>query len=308
MKKAAVIPSAGIGDGLLMMIVCNHLSLLGYKVTIFHNSLHGLKNWCDQYRFKKDYIGEDLQSYDYIILQNDNTIRTKDFIQLRDKNFLKTLSIFYFTYKESKHPPLSDLDIVFNKEKNVADNLSEASGRLLKSTIYSKDIGLNIPSYLQHKKFSNRVVIHPTSGSNFKNWHKSKYIKLAVKLQKKGFSPSICLSPKEREDWFDVYKYAIDLPLFNNLTDLATYIYESGYFIGNDSVQGHIASYFNIPSIILANNKNNMKLWQPGWKKAKIIYPPSWIPNIKHLRLRDNKWQHFISVRKVLRSFQKLII
>lgn len=103
------------------------------------------------------------------------------------------------------------------------------------------------------------------------------------------------LSPDERADFPNA-------PLFSSLEDLATTIYQSGFLIGNDSGPVHLASYYSIPHIVIAQGRQ-MPLWSPGWHPPQIIRPPKWVPNVKGMRLREDKWKYFISTKRVLRTF-----
>jgi ADP-heptose:LPS heptosyltransferase len=76
--------------------------------------------------------------------------------------------------------------------------------------------------------------------------------------------------------------------------------------IGNESGLSHLASSLNVPTLVIAGLKKRILQWQPGWGAGRIIYPPSWVPNMKGLRLRDHYWQKFITPYKVEREFAKL--
>ena len=51
--KAAVITSKGLGDGLIMTVLAQHLVKLNYSVDIFNPHLEELKEWFPDYNFKK---------------------------------------------------------------------------------------------------------------------------------------------------------------------------------------------------------------------------------------------------------------
>lgn len=165
------------------------------------------------------------------------------------------------------------------------------------------DTGIVIPKNLIHKKYPKRVIIHPTSSDIKRCWGKNKFIKLAKKLKNKGFKCVISVEPDERKNWLFVQNLGFDLPLLYSLSDLASYIYESSFLIGNESLAIHLASLFQIDHIMIAKSKKVTKKWQGGWLKTSIISPSSWIINLKGLRLREKYFQKFISVRKVLKSF-----
>lgn len=310
MKKVAVLPGLGVGDAIIMMIAAHHYQKAGYEVTIFSNPMITFSDWFNGFSFLQRPSMEDFyevfSQFDITLLQHENSDRAKYLYSLHQEGKLKQLITFYNNYRTSKHFPLKEKsDFAFDESKSMVDNVVDALKELLPSLSITKEIGLQIPKSLKYQRFINRVIIHPTSSLNEKNWSKSKFFHLAKKLISKGYRPAFCVSPKERPDWIQAQEYGIDVPLTAKLSDLAKLLYESRFFIGNDSGPGHLASYLNIPSIIFAP-KPCIQHWMPGWKPAQLIKPPQWIPNIKGLRLREKKWQFFIPVSKVIKIINKL--
>jgi len=297
--RFAVIPATGIGDTLIMLIASNHLRKLGHEVTTFHAQLPLFGRWlrdgkclCPQ--------NDSYSSFDAILLQHDNTIAAKQIVSLR--SCATPVYIFYPTYLESKHGPLlKTYDYAFDHNLTMAENCRKGSEALFgsRATLFN---GIYPLRELSHRKYHRRVLIHPTSGNEKKNWPKNKFLQLADLLQKLNFHPLFILSPAEKIAWPEIQS-----PNIHSLEDLASLIYESDYFIGNDSGPGHLASYLSIPHLIICHDERNMQLWRPGWHQGRIICPPRWLPNLKKARLRDNNWKQFISVNSVLISFNSLI-
>jgi hypothetical protein len=301
-NRAAIITSSGLGDGLIMLIIAKSLKSLGYSVFIFNDLLTSLQPLFNFLTFKKNrnFNLSFLKNFDLIILQNDNSEKSKKIISFR--NFLKKLKVLYPSYNKNKHFPLEKEDFVCNYPLPLADNVSIFCKDHLSSS-NSKDIGISLPKNLIHKKHKKRIIIHPTSSDVFRNWSQKKFINLAKKLAKQGFEPFFIMTEEEKKS-FKKSK----IPIFSkkSLTPLVSFIYESSYFIGNDSGPGHMASFLNLPSIIITNDEKRLFLWQPGWRKATILFPSFLMPNIKWLRLKEKYWQPFISVSRVLKTFKKL--
>ncbi|HEY2810303.1 MAG TPA: glycosyltransferase family 9 protein [Rhabdochlamydiaceae bacterium] len=314
--KVAVLPAKGIGDALLMMIASHQLLLTGCEVTTFHNSFSPFGPWFPGHKFAslppRDALIETLFAFDKIIVQNDNSpsitlLRSAFGVSSPANSQAKPkLSIFYPSYISSKHGSLSPFDQVFLPHLTMADNLERAVSHLLSQPV-SKDNGITPPSSLVHRKYDKRIIIQPTSSVAERSWLPERFFSLAEKLQRKGFQPVFSVSPSERQDWFWVEKRGFSLPALPSLSSLAELIYESGFVICNESLVSHLASNLNIASLILAGNPKRMRLWQPGWLPAKLLFPPSWIPNLKFFRLRENKWQYFISVNAALRVFKSVV-
>lgn len=310
-KKAAVVSAAGIGDALIMMIASYNLQKAGYEVTTFSNHLASFGAWFKDFTFAKQPKVEEFAAtfskFDSLFLQHENSHRARAIFSLRKSHPDLEVYCFYNNYRSSKHEALDPkFDFALDESRPMAENLAEAMQSILGLKAPEKGIGMTAPEGLMHRRFENRVCIHPTSSSSLKNWSPNKYLKLARKLQYRRYQPSFLVSPDERKDWLWVLNHGFDLPLIPTLADLANYVYESGYFIGNDSGPGHLASYLDVPLLILAPLKQSISHWQPGWRKADIILPSTWAPNMKGLRLRENNWQMFVSVARVFSQFKNL--
>lgn len=309
-KKAAVIPASGLGDGLIMLTTCQNLLNLGYKVTIFHSPVQSFKNCINNKDlFFKPFLKNinNLLFFDWVILQNDNSKKVEDIIDLRNKKLY--LTVFYPTFKNLLKHKKTIYDHVFNSSISMIDNIILFFKKFLQNP--SKKINFTLPKTLIKKQtLENKILIHPTSKNKNKNWSFKKYIKLYQKIEKIGFSPIFIMNQEEKNLYFPQKNSLFNIKTFSTPLDLAKYILENSYFlIGNDSGPVHLASFLNTAFIIIANDKKRMQLWQPGWKKAaKIILPPPYLPNIKGVRLKTQGWQHFISVRKVFKELKNLIL
>jgi heptosyltransferase-3 len=308
MRSAAVLPTLGIGDALLMMIASHQLKKQGCQVSTFHDTLPELSSWFPDQDLQPlpslETLIKTVCHYDLILVENDNTPKIRSLIEA----FRSRLSIFYPTYLPGKHAPLSPLDKVFDPDLPMADNIASATMVLCqtKMAFLSKENGLTPLPALIHRRNKDQVLIHPTSRMPAKNWKMEGFLKVASKLCSKGMKPIFCVSPLEKSAWSFIEKEGFDLADTPSLSHLASLIYESGVVIGNDSLIGHLASNLHIPTLIIANDMKRMRLWRPGWLKAELLLPPSYLPNWKLLRLRENHWQSFISAKKVLRALEEI--
>lgn len=312
LDRVAVIPSIGIGDGLIMMVASHRLLCQNYVVTTFSTPLIELQDWFTYHSFSDrpplDKLEETLATFDLIVVQHDNSSFCQQILSLRTEGKLKALSVFYPSYDPSRHQPLTPLDRIFHEDYPMVDNTARAISSILGLNHISKNNGLVAPSHLIHRRYKHRVLIHPTSKDSHRNWPADKFLKIAKSLQQEGFAPVFVLSPKEQLEWEPLLSDAFPSPLFSSLSELAHYAFESGYLIGNDSGIGHLCSNLQIPTLVLSNRKHYMDLWRPGWYRGDIITPPSWIPNWKGSRLRERHWKHFISPKAVLQKFNQLLL
>lgn len=307
MKKACVVCADGIGDALLMMIASEYLFKKGFQVTTYSKPLIGMQPFFEHHhiRAKTPRLLSELLQSDLVILQNDNSEKTKEIIQAFHQDRSK-LTVFLPTFEKHKHSFIAGHDQIFDAKYPMATNIAKSIASVFQSPHVSKNNGILPFEHLNYRKHTNRIVIHPTSKEVHKNWNKHKFLETAILLQDKGYEVSFCLSKEEHSDWPEIKTYGFKLPTFKKLSELGEYIYESGYFIGNDSGPAHLASNLHIPNIVISNSKKRMKLWRPDWIKGYVLTPSSFIPNLKGLRLREDKWQSFIYPRHVLRAFGKL--
>lgn len=275
--KIAVVCAPGIGDALILHIVSHHLALAGHSVTTV--TPHRFGKWLPGYSF-----ADETADCHAVFLQHDNSARAKEILKLD-----KPIYTFYGKHQVAKHGPLrTGLDFVCDPNRTMVENAVKALQSLFQIRATFEN-GLKPPPGLIHRRHRKRVAIHTTSGNAVKNWPLAKFERVAKWLESEGFEPAF-------------------LPQFGSLEDLASFIYESGYFLGNDSGPGHMASYFKIPHLIIGKEEKQMHLWRPGWSRGEVVVPPRWVPNWKGLRLRENHWKKFISVNNVINRFKKNVL
>lgn len=302
MKRAAVLCASGIGDGLLMMIAAHNLKKKGYIVTIFHNANEALSPLFAHAHFSPypplEHLTSTLKPFDRVLAQNDNSERSWHLF--KDRETLPQLSFFFPTSSSQ----IQEKDYLFDPCFPVATNLAKGCEKLL-GTLPSKDNALPVPEGKTHRKYPKRIVIHPTSNDPKRNWSPLQFLRLSQLLEHSGYTLSFCVAPYERKSW----EHLQNVPKFQSLQEVASYIYESGYLIGNDSGLGHLASNLNIPTLTISGNLKRVRLWRPDWCLGEIITPLIPLPNFKgiRLRIRENFWQNFISVRRTLKAFHHLV-
>lgn len=294
--KFAVVPSAGIGDGLLFQIVARHLRSLGHEVTSFSTPLLSLSSWFPdtlwQPTFSVDEVERVLDSFDAVVLQHDNSLKAKSVQGLPKKIFT-----IYGSHLSSKHPPLQQgLDFVCHPFLPMAENIKRASGLLFPGVAPSLNNGVRPPLSLLHHRYPKRVAIHPVSSSPHKNWRENRFFKLRDRLLEEGFEPVMIAPPNEAQKW--------GAPEFQTLHELASFLYESGYLIGNDSGPAHLASNLHVPTLVIGPSQKHLAFWRPGWEPGRICTPTSWVNQFRWTRER---WPFFIGVEGVVKEFKALL-
>ncbi len=303
MKQAAIYPATGIGDTILMMIAADSLYSAGYSVTCFHHLADEIKPLFKNIIFKKPLSPnkQNCSPYDLILIQNDNSKRAFDFFELREKN--KELNIvFCFPKSSSKKMPQ---DFLFHYKAPFAMQISQSMEKLLGKPSPQVSNQIVISKDHSFRKYPRRIVIHPTSNDIRKDWTPSQYLTLANILSTNGYEVTFTLSKAEEKTWKKHLLGTLFSLLTTSLKDLASYLYESGYFIGSDSGVGHLASNIGIPTLTIGGNPKNLRLWRPGFSLGKISTLPFNLPNFKGigLPLRDSIWKKLISPKKVYADF-----
>ncbi len=304
MRQSAVFSCKGLGDGLISLVLSHNLHLNGHAVTTYHPSLTALQPWFRALPiapFPTD-LRRTLEPLDQIFLFLEKTPHMQPILDLclstyRHKttilNPIATLNRDYPHWEEGQ----------FSGSRTFVENLYNFCQNKLLFHVVTRSNGITPPRSLRHRCFPRRVLLHPTSSREGKNWTAAKYLRLAEKLSQEGYEVQWILSNTERPLWNLAEPQA---PLFCNLEEIAACIYESGYLIGNDSGMGHLASCLQIPTLTLCRAELSSRFWRPGWAPGTVLYPHRWIPNLKGLRLRDQYWKKWISVHRALSAFHDL--
>lgn len=284
----AVVCASGLGDGLLMQIAARHLRALGHKVTTFSDPLLELREWFPGYELAPR--SASLAGFDAVLLEHDNTPFCHDVARLPVQVYT-----LYASHNVSKHAALSiGRDFVFTRTKPIAHNIADAMQTLFPGVAWSLDNGLRALAHLTKRKFPRRIAIHPTSSSPKRNWPRARFLKLRERLAARGYEPVFVTAPHEADAW--------DAPRFTTLSEFATFLYESGGFIGNDSGPGHLASNLGLNTVTVGPNlHHHLDLWRPGWSQGFVCTAPSWAMRLKALR---PLWGVFISPNQVVKTYE----
>jgi heptosyltransferase III len=304
-KKCAVFSCLGLGDGLIALVLSNNLSLNGYDVTTFHPFLNQLQRWFPHLKIapfpKKEMLPSILSEYERFFIPFEKSEWMQEIIQFCEKHYPeRTIIINPIATSKTNYPYWENGR--FNGNLSFVDNLQIFCRDILKLSHVVKTNGIKSPDFIRVGQHSKRVVIHPTSSRPGKNWPLEKYLALSNCLRDLGYDPALVLTAKEKKE----LNLSFEIPDLPSLEELAAFVAESGYMIGNDSGIGHLASCLGLPTLTICRNAKVANFWRPSWSKGLIVTPSSFVPNLKGLRWRDKHWKKWIPVRKVKRAFFKL--
>lgn len=296
----------GLGDGLIALVLSNNLHLNGAEVTTFHPFLDTLQGWFPHLPLRKFPRLEDLEQvleeFERFVIIFEKSPWMQGVLTYCQRHFPERTTVLNPIATANRDYPYWE-NGRFDGTKPFVDNLYIYCKDLLKLPILTKSNGIVIPDHVTPKRFPQRVVFHPTSSREGKNWSQEKYLELGQKLIGQGFQPVYILTQEERKGW---ETERIEAPIFANLEDMAALICESGYMIGNDSGIGHLASCLGLPTLTICRSLPTARFWRPAWTVGEVITPSQWVPNLKGLRWRDRHWKKWITVSKALKSFHNL--
>lgn len=155
----------------------------------------------------------------------------------------------------------------------------------------------------QYRKHARRVAIHPSSTSDQRCWAQEHFVELGLRLQRQGYEPYYILAAHEREHWQCLEQQGLPIQQSPSLQDVARFIHECGWFIGNESGIGHLASNTGIPTLTLTGRPTRTRAWRPAWAPSRIVYP-AYIPGG---RWRDRLWRKWLRPGQVLKAFNRLV-
>lgn len=288
-QRVAFICSPRLGDTLISLVTVNNLVRNGCLVTVYGDYAYALRDW---FPWVKIYpaldveMQQELKKYYCILHMYDSELSNQVKKWHRNSTVLAD-SILYLAKMS-----MVDIQVALCKaELNLDDIVRENN--------------IKPQANLVQHKYKKRVVIHPTSGESFRTWPQSKFIILAKRLQKQAYKPYFVVAPSEKSSWEFVTAEGLGLFSSEFLGATASFIYESGCFIGNDSGIGHLASNLNIPTLSLIMRPGLARQWHPSWGKGEVVMPPWWL---NPRPIKEKLWKYFVSVNRVLSGFDKLIV
>jgi ADP-heptose:LPS heptosyltransferase len=278
--KISVIPLSGLGDTVVMHIASHQLKKAGHDVVTI--SPHRFGRWLESSHFESE-----LRSTDAIFIQCNHSQRLFNLRKTKKEVYTLFESPKILKRAAQELPYREKYDYVADGNRTMVENVLLALKQLFGINA-AKENGFKPYEGLIHRRHKNRVAMHTSSGSEDRNWPIEKFNQFADWARIQGLDPA-------------------PLPRFESLEELCAFLYESGYFLGNDSGPGHVASCLKIPLLTIGKTEKLMRLWRPGWG-GEFIAPPKWIPNFKGLRLNKRYWKSLISAKAVIRKFDRAFL
>jgi heptosyltransferase-3 len=303
MKKCAVFSCLGLGDGLISLVLSNNLKVNGAAVTTFHPFLSHLQSWFPSLPIHPFPSLDALSEFDAFFIIFEQSAHMQMILKHCQTHYPTQTFVLNPIATHNKDYPYWEVG-KFEGHRTFVDNLVAFCRDTLNLKLVTKNNGIRVPEGIVPYRHAKRVILHPMSSRPGKDWPQEKFIALADSLKCHNYEALFILNNQERRGW-DLSK--INAPVINNFEELAKWVCESSFMIGNDSGIGHLASCLGIPTVTVCRSYKSAQFWRPAWSRGKVIAPGLWIPNIKGLRLRDKYWKKWIGVKRVLNAFLQTV-
>jgi len=301
----ALIMSPRLGDSLLLMTIAHNLSLSGYQVTVFGTFAYELWRW-----FPRITIEPALeQMFDTKFdVERDMHPDTASLVPI-----FKPFGTVIQVHPDIPVAQLSRLhpNVVSFAQwitpyeydtRHALDQLLDFCEHRFTPQAWGRANGISAPDGLRYRLHAQRVVIHPSASHPSKAWSAQRFIQLARRLRARGFEPVCVVAPSEASHWQGLRELGLDLKVCASLDELAALLHESGWFIGNDSGVGHLASSLGIPTVSIFARVRSAGRWRPIWAPGCVVQHV-WLPGGA---LRRRFWRYTVTVGGVMAALESL--
>lgn len=287
-EKIAFICSPRLGDTLIGFVIVNNLLRNGYRIDVFGDYANYLSDWFPSFKI-------------FPAVKPPNVLSLSEY---------KTVLHMYPSELSEKMASIHPRSIVlvdcglYHSRITMVDIMVEVCQKILFLHNLTRTNGIQPPTGLTSKRYPRRIVIHPTSALPRKNWPLAKFIKLAKLLSQQGYEPVFITAANEEEYAKEIIRCGFAAPKFSSLSEVAAFLYESGYFIGNDSGIGHLASNLGVPTVTIVLRKGVARQWRPSWAPNVVVLSPNWL---NPRPIKEKLWKYFTSVNRVKAGFNTLL-
>jgi hypothetical protein len=299
-ERVALVMPPVIGDSLFCMVIVHNLIRNGRQVVVFGDFMYALRDW---------FPGVEIHPYPAPAaatgLLGGFDVAALKLAGFEDRPALgpwPSIAEFQRTL-----PRAIDLDQVqyLSPRKLMLDRFIDYCENDLRLDGVVRVNGLQPPAGAgSHRMHRRRVAIHTGASTPDKRWLPAKFVKLALALRSRGFDPHFVVPPEDRRDWAMLDRHGLPQVNFPGIGELAGWIHQSGWFIGNDSGIGHLASNLGVPTLSLFMRSGTARAWRPCFGPGLTVVAGNWVPVGK---LRERWWKQLMTVGHALRGFDSLL-
>ncbi len=119
---------------------------------------------------------------------------------------------------------------------------------------------------------SNKILLHPGSGSKRKRWPLSQFKQIEAQLTAEGFKIEFVLGPAEEDLLGDLQDQSRKTHMLFDLVELVQLLQTAGGYIGNDSGASHLAAIVGLPTLVIFGPADPVR-WRPNGPNVGIVRP-----------------------------------
>lgn len=230
-EPIAYISSPALGDTLISLVTVNNLIRNGYQVDVYGDFAYALRDWFPT-----------MQVYPFLpLVEQKKLAKYSTVLHMHERAISLVLATWHPHSVVLFHRPLFQFLLSEVEMQMIVCQYQLGLSGVVRDNNMQPLPGLVV------RKYKDRVVIHPTSSSSLRNWPSQKFMQLARILQARDYMSHFIMTEKERDEWAKIVNNEFPVASFSSLSEVAAYLYESGYFIGSDSGIGHLASNVKLP-------------------------------------------------------------
>lgn len=260
MKEVLIIREGSLGDLILTFPIFLNLKKNNFNVSVAGKGIY--KNFVKKYGNIDDFIPIDSSAYTFFFEGENEKL----------KFFLEKFEII-IAYCDENEPIGKNLKFLFNKNlifhpvknQNLKIHVTDYLNLPLKKFIIGD---LTDIFRLNIEKSEEFFVIHPGSGSKYKNWNRENFLLLTKELK----NVVILLGPNEIDE-YDFWKKNFNGKIILNteLDEIIEIAKKTITYIGNDSGITHLFSITGVKTICIYGPSSPF-IWGPKGENVKIIY------------------------------------
>ena len=275
-ERALLLPRERLGDALIAMVLAENLRRAGVRVCVCSDLLQQLADWFPKHDLRRA-REEASGSFEVVLHQTPETVRPATQEVASDRG----PSIVLRGRRE-----LRDVARV-EAYRNFAARLCGLSNGTTENGMRRADVPAPTPPA--------RVVLHPESREQRRNWPAAKFFELAGRLRGAGFVVHFVVAPDEASRWAEqVAREGHVLDADRDLARVARKLARAALFVGNDSGLGHLASSIGVPTLTLFARPALARRWRPAWSPSEVALPAFSPPGTA---LQFATWRRLLSVR-----------
>lgn len=121
--------------------------------------------------------------------------------------------------------------------------------------------------------WTEKVLLHPGSGSPRKNWPAARFTALARRLRREGMTPEFIVGPAEHHLMEAIKEprdgaWTVHTPA--TLDALRTLLDSGDAYVGNDSGVSHLAAFSGLPTLVLFGPSDPVR-WRPRGRLVAVL-------------------------------------